>query len=73
MNDEDKSVTEEPQSEESGSKGPSSLIDRLKEGLNPFIAKGKQDLKAAKDYKRTGNRSSATNWMRRPGTGHWRF
>ena len=53
MNDDDKSVTEEPQSEESGSQGSSSLIDRLKEGLNPFIAKGKQDLKAAKDYKKT--------------------
>ena len=48
MNDDDKSVTEEPQSEESGSKGYSSLIDRLKEGLSPFIAKGQQDLKAAK-------------------------
>ena len=53
MNDDNKSVTEEPQSEESGSQGSSSLIDRLKEGLNPFIAKGKQDLKSAKDYKRT--------------------
>jgi len=53
MNDDEKSVTPEPQPEESGSQGSSSLIDRLKEGLNPFIAKGKKDLQAAKDYKRT--------------------
>jgi len=53
MNDDEKSVTPEPQPDESGSQGSSSLIDRLKEGLNPFIAKGKKDLQAAKDYKRT--------------------
>jgi len=53
MNDDDKSKREESESGEQGSAGSSSLIDRLKEGLSPFIAKGKQDLQAAKDYKRT--------------------
>ena len=32
---------------------PLSLVDRLKGLLNPFIEKGKEDLQAAKDYKRT--------------------
>ena len=53
MNDDEKSVTPEPKPDKSGSQGSSSLLDRLKEGLNPFIDKGKKDLKAAKDYKRT--------------------
>ncbi|MDA2934578.1 cytochrome b N-terminal domain-containing protein [Acidobacteria bacterium AH-259-D05] len=53
MNDEEKSTTQEPQSEERSAGRSSSLMDRLKEGLSPFIVKGKEDLKAAKDYKRT--------------------
>lgn len=53
MNDEDKSVTEEPQSEESDPQGSPSLIDRLKDALNPFVSKGQADLKAAKDPKKT--------------------
>lgn len=53
MNDDKKSLTPEPESDESGSQRPTSLIDRLKKGLSPFIAKGKKDLQAAKDYKRT--------------------
>ena len=32
---------------------PLSLVDRLRGLLNPFIEKGKEDLQAAKDYKRT--------------------
>ncbi|MFQ5739418.1 MAG: cytochrome b N-terminal domain-containing protein [Acidobacteriota bacterium] len=34
-------------------KRPSSVIVKIKEGVRPFIDKGKEDLRAAKDYKRT--------------------
>ncbi len=51
MNDEIKT----PDSESGQDTPPQtlSLVDRLRGLLNPFIEKGKEDLQAAKDYKRT--------------------
>lgn len=51
MNDENKAAETEPDQETPPQ--PPSWIDRLRGGLNPFIEKGKEDLQAAKDYKRT--------------------
>jgi quinol-cytochrome oxidoreductase complex cytochrome b subunit len=52
MNDEKKEVVAEPEEQESSTE-PSGLVHRFKVILDPFIAKGKEDLQAAKDYKRT--------------------
>ncbi len=51
MNDEIK--TSDSESGQDTPPQPLSLVDRLKGLLNPFIEKGKEDLQAAKDYKRT--------------------
>ena len=51
MNDEIK--TPDSESGQDTPLQPLSLVDRLKGLLNPFIEKGKEDLQAAKDYKRT--------------------
>ena len=52
MNDEKKEAVAEPEEQE-GSPEPSGLVHRFKVILDPFIAKGKEDLQATKDYKRT--------------------
>ena len=52
MNDEKKSTPAGPEQEETRTKR-SALLERFKVKLDPFIAKGKEDLLAAKDYKRT--------------------
>ena len=51
MNDEIK--TPDSESGQDTPLQPLSLVDRLKGLMNPFIEKGKEDLQAAKDYKRT--------------------
>ena len=51
MNDEIKTSDSEPG--QNIPPQPPSLVDRLRGWLNPFIEKGKEDLQAAKDYKRT--------------------
>ena len=51
MNDEIK--TPDSESGQDTPPQPLSLVDRLRGLLNPFIEKGKEDLQAAKDYKRT--------------------
>ncbi len=51
MNDEIKASGSEPG--QNTPPQPPSLVDRLRGWLYPFIEKGKEDLQAAKDYKRT--------------------
>ncbi|MFQ5928612.1 MAG: cytochrome b N-terminal domain-containing protein [Acidobacteriota bacterium] len=52
MNEKKKGAVVEAKDEETSSE-PSNLVDRIKVRLDPFIKKGKEDLLAAKDYKRT--------------------
>ena len=53
MANHEKTPPPETPSEEERPQQPPSLVDRLKQGLKSFQAKGKQDLKAAKQYKGT--------------------
>ena len=47
-------MPDDPISEESKKRGKiSSVIVRIKNGIWPFIEKGKEDLKAAQNYKKT--------------------
>ena len=52
MNDEKQKVVKEPEEQEDTTQ-PSGLVHRFKVTLDPFIAKGKADLQAIRNYKRT--------------------
>ena len=52
MDEKEQEIVAEKNQEETASEAPS-LVDRFKSSLGSFISKGKEDLQAVKNYKRT--------------------
>ncbi len=53
MPDDKQATTPEPEQQDKSEATSPSIVVRIKEGVQPFIDKGKDDVQAVKDYKRT--------------------